>query len=326
MDALHTILVTGASGQLGRELQRLEWPTDWWVHPVDRSVVDFRDPDTVSALVEGRPWSAVINAAAFTAVDAAETDPVTAWTVNALAPAALGAACARANIPLVHISTDYVFSGEMRGDRREGDPVDPGNVYGASKLGGELAVRTSGARHVILRTSWLYSASAPNFVTTMLRLAANQKEVRVVDDQLGNPTSARDLAAAIGIVVSRLVNDRDAPEGTFHFAGRGTVSWADFATEIFRQSAIRGGAFAHVQPIASSEYPRAARRPANSPLESAAIRDAYGIDPRPWQESLGQVLDEIMGGSDEGHHSRRGQWHAAPPGDARRQQAAASGL
>ncbi|VXC98885.1 dTDP-4-dehydrorhamnose reductase [Sphingomonas sp. AX6] len=326
MPKSRTILVTGANGQLGRELQRIEWPNCWQIHPVDRSAVDLSDPDAIAALVGNHPCSVVINAAAYTAVDAAETDPVAAWTVNALAPAALAAACARAGIPLVQASTDYVFSGERTGDRLENDPVDPINVYGASKLGGELAVRTSGARHVILRTSWLYSASGRNFVTAMLRMAVEQKIVRVVDDQRGNPTSASELAVAISDVAMRLVDDPDAPTGIFHFAGSGTVSWADFAAEIFRQSASRGGPFAHVEPIASTQYSRPARRPANSALGLTAIRDAYGINPRRWQESLRQVLDEIMGGNDEGHHSRRRQRHAASSGDTRRQQAVAAGL
>ena len=326
MDALRTILVTGASGQLGGELQRIEWPAGWRVHPVDRSAVDFRDPDAVTALVDSRPWSVAINAAAWTAVDAAEADPVPAWTVNALALAALGAACARADIPLVHISTDYVFSGDRAGARLEDDPVDPANVYGASKLGGELAVRTSGARHVILRTSWLYGASGSNFVTAMLRMASGQDMVRVVDDQRGNPTSARDLASAIGTVAVRLADDPGAPTGIFHIAGRGTASWADFAAEIFRQSAIRGGPSATVQPICSAGYRRAARRPANSALGLTAIRDAYGIELPPWQESLGQVLDEIMGDGDERDHSRRRQWNPASSGHARGQQTVAPGL
>lgn len=326
MPAPRTILLIGAKGQLGQELQRARWPTGWRVNPVDRSTLDLRDPDAASALIGRYPWSAVINAAAYTAVDAAEADSVTAWSVNALAPAALGSACARADIPLVQISTDYVFSGNKPGERREDDPVDPINVYGASKLGGELAVRTSGARYVVLRTSWLYGASGSNFVTAMLKMAGERDAIRVVADQRGNPTSTRDLAAAISIVATRLVDDRDAPNGVFHCAGRGTVCWADFAAEIFRQSAARGGPFARVKPIASAEYPRAARRPANSALDVTAIREAFGIEAGAWQESLGQVLDEIMGGSDEGHHSRRRQRHAAPPGDARRQQTTAAGL
>ena len=294
-----TVLVTGASGQLGIELARAAWPAGWRAVALGRDALDLADPAAIAATVaaghDGRPWAAVVNGAAYTAVDKAEADQVAAWTINALAPAAFGAACAAAGIPLVQVSTDYVFAGDRQGAWEVDDPVAPLGVYGASKLGGELAVRTSGARHAIVRTAWVVSAHESNFVKTMLRVAATNPSLRVVDDQVGSPTAAADLAAAIATIAVRLANDADAPSGTVHFSNAGAVSWAGFAREIFRQSAGRGGPAATVTPIATSDYPTPARRPANSLLSHAAIGAAYGITPRPWQDALGEILDDLIG-------------------------------
>jgi dTDP-4-dehydrorhamnose reductase len=237
----------------------------------------------------------VINGAAYTAVDKAETDVVTAWAVNALAPAAFGEACATAGIPIVQVSTDYVFDGNREGAWEVGDPVGPLGVYGASKLGGELAVRTSGARHVIVRTAWVVSAHGNNFVKTMLRVGAERGTMRVVGDQHGSPTSAADLAAALMTITLRLAADADAPTGTFHFSNAGATTWAGFASEIFAQSAANGGPSAAVEPITTAEYPTPARRPANSLLSHAAIREGYGIEPRPWQTALSDIIKELQG-------------------------------
>jgi dTDP-4-dehydrorhamnose reductase len=237
----------------------------------------------------------VVNGAAYTAVDKAESDVVAAWAVNAMAPAAFGAACATAGIPLVQVSTDYVFAGDKQGAWEVGDPVAPLGVYGASKLGGELAARTSGARHVIVRTAWVISAHGGNFVKTMLRVGAGRDTLTVVDDQRGSPTSAADLAAALMAITVRLVEDANAPTGTYHFSNAGETSWAGFATEIFRQSALRGRASASVTPITTEQYPTPATRPANSLLSHDAIRAAYGVEPRAWQDALGDILDELIG-------------------------------
>lgn len=294
-----TVLVTGANGQLGIELARAAWPADWRVIALDRDALDLANSAAIAATVaaghDGQPWAAVVNGAAYTAVDKAETDQIAAWTTNALAPAAFGATCASAGIPLVQVSTDYVFAGDRQGAWEVDDPVAPLGVYGASKLGGELAVRTSGARHAIVRTAWVVSAHGSNFVKTMLRVAAINPDLRVVDDQVGSPTSATDLAAAIATIVVRLADHPDAPSGTVHFSNAGTVSWAGFAHEIFRQSAVRGGPTAAVTPIATSDYPTPARRPANSLLSHKAIGTAYGITPRPWQDAVGDILDELIG-------------------------------
>lgn len=244
-----------------------------------------------------RRWAAIINGAAYTAVDRAETDVTTAWAVNALAPAALAQACAGAGagIPLIQVSTGYVFAGDKPGAWEVDDPVAPLGVYGTSKLAGELAVRTSGARHAIVRTAWVVSAHGGNFVKTMLRLGAEREMLRVVDDQRGGPTGAADLAQALVTIAIRLVEDEQAPTGIFHFSDRGEASWAQFAREIFRRSTLRGGPVAMVEPIATADYPTPARRPANSLLGHDAIQRAYGIAPRPWQDALDDIVDELIG-------------------------------
>ena len=294
---MRQVLVTGADGQLGTELKRYAWPQGYGVVALSRAALDLANPAAIAAMVASRPWAAVINGGAYTAVDKAESDVVTAWQVNALAPAAFGEACARAGIPLVQVSTDYVFAGDRAGAWQVDDPVAPLGVYGASKLGGELAVRTSGARHAIVRTAWVVSAHGSNFVKTMLRVGAERGEVRVVDDQRGAPTGAADLASALATVAVRLAEDDRAPTGTFHFSNAGEASWAEFAAEIFRQSGARGGPAARVIPIGTADYPTPATRPANSLLGHDAIRAAYGIRPRAWQAALGDILDELIGAS-----------------------------
>lgn len=295
MTEARAILVTGAGGQLGTELQRHAWPAGYEIVAIDHDTLDLRDTAAIAAKVAERPWAAVINGAAYTAVDKAETDLVTAWAVNAMAPAAFAEACVAAGIPLVQVSTDYVFAGDKDGVWEVDDPVAPLGVYGASKLGGELAVRTSGVRHAIVRTAWVVSAHGANFVKTMLRVADSRDTLSVVDDQRGSPTSAADLAAALATIAVRLIEDAAAPTGTFHFSNAGAVSWAGFATEIFRQSGLRGGATAEVVPIPGSDYPTPARRPANSLLSHTAIGVAYGITPRDWRDALGDILDELVG-------------------------------
>lgn len=292
---IRRILATGAGGQLGTELARVCLPDGWEMVVLDRRALDLTDPAAIMKRVASEPWVAVINAAAYTAVDQAEGDAIAAWTVNALAPAAFGAACVKTDTPLIQLSTDYVFGGDKRGAWDVDDCVAPLSVYGASKLGGELAVRTSGARHVIARTAWLVSAHGGNFVKTMLRLGAERDVINVVDDQRGSPTSAADVAAALARMAIRLADDPAAPTGTFHVANAGAVSWAQFAEEIFRQSAARGGPSARVQPIATADYPTPARRPANSLLATDATRAAFGIDLRAWQLALGDILDELVG-------------------------------
>jgi len=296
---MRQVLVTGAGGQLGIELQRATWPEGWQVAALGRADLDLTDPAAIAARVaaghDGQPFAAVINGAAYTAVDKAESDQITAWAINALAPAAFGEACVQGDIPLVQVSTDYVFAGDKQGAWEVDDPVAPLGVYGASKLGGELAVRTSGARHAIVRTAWVVSAHGSNFVKTMLRVGAERGSLRVVEDQHGSPTSAADLAAALVTVAVRLTEDRQGPSGTFHFSNAGPTTWAGFARELFEQASARGGPSARVEGIATSDYPTPARRPANSLLSHDAIRGAYGIEPRSWQAALTDILDELLG-------------------------------
>ena len=293
------ILVTGATGQVGTALARMDWPAPWRAVALGRDALDLSDPIAIAACVaeghQGAPWAAVINAAAYTAVDQAETDQLAAWQINALAPAALAAACRNADIPLVHVSTDYVFPGDKQGAWTIADHPAPLGVYGASKLGGELAIRTSGARHAIIRTAWVVSAHGHNFVKTMLRIGAERECVSVVADQRGAPTSATDLAQALATIAMRMATDADAPGGIFHFSNAGDTDWATFADEIFRQSTARGGPGAIVTRIGTADYPTPARRPANSLLDCSAIEAGYGLTPRPWRNALGDILDELIG-------------------------------
>lgn len=292
---MKTLLFTGAGGQLGTELGRYAWPAGWEAVGLDLESLDLADTDAIAARIAERPWAAVINGAAYTAVDKAESDQVTAWRVNALAPAALASACAAAGIPIVQVSTDYVFAGDKQGAWEVDDPVGPLGVYGASKLGGELAVATSGARHAIVRTAWVVSAHGHNFVKTMLRVGAERDRLSVVADQHGSPTAAADLAAAVATIAMRLADDPAAPGGTYHFSNAGPTTWHGFATEIFAQAAARGGPSPAVDAIATSAYPTPARRPANSLLSHAAISRDHHIAPRPWQAALTDILDELLG-------------------------------
>ncbi|HEX4181986.1 MAG TPA: dTDP-4-dehydrorhamnose reductase [Caulobacteraceae bacterium] len=287
------ILLTGGDGQVGTELRRLA-PSHWRFSAPDENQLNFTDPTGVAAAVASKPWAAVINAAAYTAVDKAETDVAIAWQVNALGPAVLAASTAEAGIPLVHISTDYVFSGDKAGYYAEGDPVAPLGVYGASKEGGEQAVRTANPRHAIVRTAWLVSPHGGNFIKTMLRLGVERPALRVVDDQRGCPTSASDLAAALIVVAERLINDPGAPTGDYHFVNAGEASWCEFARAIFEVAEARGRAAPSVEAISTADYPTPARRPANSRLSTDKIRRDFGVEPRPWRVAMEEIVERLL--------------------------------
>jgi dTDP-4-dehydrorhamnose reductase len=286
------LLVLGAGGQVGRELRRLAWSEDYQVAAFDRAGVDITRKEAVSgALGRERP-DIVINAAAYTAVDRAETEPDAAWAGNCTGPSHLAAGCHAAGIPLIHISTDYVFDGSKQAPYREDDPVNPLGIYGRSKEAGDRAVREALPEHVILRTAWVYGAHGHNFVKTMLRVAAERPVLRVVADQIGSPTSAADIAAAIAAIVRRVMAG-DRHWGTYHFAGGGAVTWHGFAEAIFELAAPWRGAPPKVEAITTAEYPTPARRPANSVLHCRHIGEAFGIVPRPWREALAEVIGEL---------------------------------
>jgi len=291
---MRDVLVTGASGQVGRAILTAAATDGFRFVGLDRSALDLLQPASFAGVIASRPWAAIINAAAYTAVDKAETEVEDAWRVNALAPACLAQEAALAGIPLVHVSTDYVFAGASKRPYVEDDPVAPLGVYGASKEAGEQGVRTGGGRSVIVRTSWVVSSRGSNFLKTMLRLGAEREVLRVVADQHGAPTAAADLAAALAHIACRLASEPDAPTGTFHFSNAGQTTWADFATEIFRLSAARGGPCARVEPITTADYPTPARRPHYSLLSTDRIETLYGLSPRPWQEAITDIIDELI--------------------------------
>jgi len=287
------ILITGGAGQVGLELLAADWPANVRLHAPDRSELDLGDAQAVAAVFAARPYAAVINSGAYTAVDKAEGEVALAFAANAMGPALLADATRAAGIPLVQVSTDYVFDGSGQGDYSEGDVVAPLGVYGASKLAGEYAVLTGNPRSVVLRTAWVLSRHRANFLKTMLRLAADRPALRVVDDQVGCPTSARDIADALKTITLRLIDDPKAPTGVFHFVNDGATSWAGLAREIFVQSKALGGASAEVEGITTADYPTPARRPANSRLSSQRIQREYGIVPRPWQAAVSDIVNQL---------------------------------
>ncbi|MEN3746052.1 dTDP-4-dehydrorhamnose reductase [Sphingomonas sp. HF-S3] len=289
------VLLIGANGQLGTALRRVQWPAGWRLVGLARPQLDICDADAVSRIVNSRQWAAIINCAAYTQVDAAEQDPVGAWAVNALGVAALGSASAEADIPLVHISTDYVFDGSKKEGWEVFDPLGPLSVYGASKLGGELALQASGASCVIVRTSWLVSPWGSNFARTLLGKAAHQHEFRVVDDQRGAPTSALDLARALVVIACRIATEGSPSSKIIHFSNSGEASWAEVAAEVFRLSRAWGGPMARITPISSHELLSGARRPENSRLSLASAKGVYSLEPREWRFALKDVVGEILG-------------------------------
>ena len=288
-----SILVFGRTGQVARELHKLGPPHGLELVFAGRETLDLSQEPDIPGFIAARAPAAVINAAAYTAVDKAESEPDAARRLNRDAPAAMARACAAQDIPLVHFSTDYVFDGTKPAPYLEDDPVAPVSAYGRSKAEGEAAVTAAGGRAAILRSSWLYSAFGANFIKTMLRLAETREEVRVVDDQVGRPTWAEDCARGALRAAGALL-DRDAgAQGIFHLAGAGDASWADLAEAVFQQSAARGGPQARVIRIPTRDYPTPARRPANSRLDTGKISNALGVAARPWRDSLAACMDEL---------------------------------
>ena len=276
------ILVFGETGQVARALAARAPVT-----ALGRDRADLSDPEACAAAILASDAEAVINAAAYTAVDRAEEEETLATVINGAAPAAMARAAAQKGVPFLHVSTDYVFDGSGETPWKPDDPTGPLGAYGRSKLAGEDGVRAAGGRHAILRTSWVFSAHGANFVRTMLRLGRESDALRVVDDQTGGPTAAGDIAATL-LTMARALKD-GASGGMYHFAGAPDVTWAGFAREIF----ARAGLAVAVTGIPSSDYPTPARRPANSRLDCTALETGLGI-PRPdWRESLDRVLGEL---------------------------------
>jgi len=288
------ILVLGRNGQTAMELAKLGPPPGFELVFAGRDSFDLSGPGDPDALIEAEAPSAVINAAAYTAVDRAESEPDAAFRLNRDAPAALARACARRDIPFVHFSTDYVFDGTKPEPYVETDPVAPASVYGRSKAEGEALVLDAGGRALILRTSWVFSAYGANFLKTMLRLARERAELGVVADQLGRPTWAEDCARGALRAAGALLDRDPQASGVFHLSGEGNATWADFAQAIFEESARRGGPRADVRRITTADYPTPARRPANSRLDCGKITAALDWPMRPWRTSLAACFDELL--------------------------------
>jgi dTDP-4-dehydrorhamnose reductase len=288
------LLLTGGSGQLGAALlQRIKADHFDPIAPVRRDL-DLASTSSIGSFLEGCSLSGIIHAAAYTKVDQAESERELAQAINADATAVLAQIAARRRIPIIYVSTDYVFDGRASRPWRESDRPHPVNVYGATKAAGEAAIVASNTRHVILRTSRIVSPWGQNFAKTMLRLATERDNLRIVGDQYGRMTSADDLAETICKMVSRVLDDEGAETGVFHFANSGVSSWADLAREIFRLSRLRGGPFAQVENITSADYAAPALRPAYSVLDTERITDRYGIMPRSWQDALSDVIDALI--------------------------------
>ncbi|WEX75116.1 dTDP-4-dehydrorhamnose reductase [Sinorhizobium numidicum] len=290
------MVVTGTEGQVARSLlERARSIEDLDLVALGRPRLDLADLSSIAkSLISEKP-DVIVSAAAYTSVDKAEEDSEAAFKVNGHAPGEIARVAADLNIPLVHISTDYVFDGGKNEAYTEGDITAPAGVYGHSKLLGEQTVREHTTNHVILRTAWVYSPFGKNFLLTMLRLAEGRDVINVVDDQIGNPTCALALADGILTVARNLISS-DAPElrGVFHAAGSGSASWADFAAYIFETSRRYGGPFAEVQRIPTSAYPTPARRPANSRLDCAKLEAAHGVLLPFWKQCTEMIVRRLL--------------------------------
>ena len=297
-----TVLVAGRSGQVARALLELDAP-DLRMVALGRPELDLADATaaraTLDAAIDRLNPVAIVNAAAYTAVDRAEEKPEAAEAINGLGAGLLAEAAARAGIPIVHLSTDYVFDGTLDRPYREDDPVAPLGAYGRSKLSGERAVAATTPNHVILRTAWVHAPYGSNFVRTMLRLAETRDELRVVADQHGSPSYAPDLATAIAVVLRHLLARPEATgdgsgRGTYHLAGSGETNWAGLAEATFEVSASRGGPGARVVPIPAIEYPTPAARPANSRLDTSRFRTTFDHDPPHWRDAVERCVTALV--------------------------------
>ena len=287
-----TIMVTGGAGQLAPAMEQEGGAA---VRRVGRPNFDFDRQTSITETVQAIRPAFVVNAAAWTAVDAAEADPDGAGRANRDGPAALAALCADAGITLIHISTDYVFDGNKGAPYTEADPTSPTGVYGATKLEGEQAVLAANPRSTVLRTSWVYSAVGKNFVRTMLGAAQKTGRLRVVADQRGCPTAARDLAVAILAIVARLRDDwQDRYAGVFHAAGTGSTTWHGFAEALFQDAAQYGRPIPTVDAIATTDWPTPARRPPDSRLDCTKLAQVFDIRLPEWRSGLSRTVAELL--------------------------------
>ena len=290
------VLIIGSSGQLARALMEATWPPGWEPAALGRPVVDLTQPETIAAALEREAPECIINAAAYTAVDKAESDRRTAFAINRDGVETLARACAARDIPLVHVSTDYVFDGSLNRPYSEDDPTSPATIYGMSKLAGEERIRALLPKHVILRTAWLFGPHGHNFVKTMLRLARTRDEIAVVDDQRGNPTYVPHLAEAIITLLRRLAAHPHSATvwGTYHLAGGGAATWAAMAREALAHSVRLGGPAARVRPITTADYPTPARRPMDSRLDCSKIARVLGITLPDWRRGVALCVQRLL--------------------------------
>jgi dTDP-4-dehydrorhamnose reductase len=287
-------VVIGSNGQLGWELVRQGAARGLKILALDYPEIDIGEPASIDSRIESREIDLIINAAAYTAVDRAESEPEVAFSVNRDGPANLAERCREGSIPLIHVSTDYVFDGTKKGAYIEEDPVAPLGVYGESKAAGEAEVRKRLPKHIIVRTAWLAGVHGYNFVKTMLRMGRDKNTLRVVSDQYGCPTFAADLAEAILELVRQAENNQSVKWGTYHYCGAGKTTWHGFATAIFEIAGqYEKFEVKNVVPISTAEYPTPVKRPANSVLDCSKIERHFGIRPRPWRESLAEMIERL---------------------------------
>ena len=292
------LLATGCKGQVVTALRRLCEAEGVALVCVGRPDVDLANLTDFESVLRAHEPDAVVNAAAWTAVDLAETNVAEAYALNCVAAGRISAAAAQAGLPVIQISTDYVFAGDRPDAYREDDVPGPASIYGASKLAGERAVAAANPQHVILRTSWVYSATGQNFLKTMLRVGRERDVVRVVADQTGAPTHA-DIVADGVLRVARAICEPCAAAdlfGVFHLTAAGEASWRDFACAIFEESASLGGPLPEVEAIATADYPTPARRPANSRLDCSKIARTHGVRPQHWREAVAATVARVLRG------------------------------
>ncbi|HDZ72623.1 MAG TPA: dTDP-4-dehydrorhamnose reductase [Aurantimonas coralicida] len=288
------LLVTGRNGQVAQSLASLHQP-GVEVIALGRPTLDITDRATIARAIATHQPDVIVSAAAYTAVDKAEADEAAAFAANRDGAKNVAAAAFTAALPVIHLSTDYVFPGDKEAPYTEADPTGPKSVYGRSKLAGEVAVREANPRSTILRTAWVYSPYGGNFLKTMLRISTEREMLRVVADQYGTPTYALDIAEAIVVVARHMMEEPQQQnwQGIFHMVSEGETTWAGFAEEIFCQSAARGGPYARVEPINTEAYPTPARRPANSRLDTARFRQVFEHELPAWRNGVARCLDAL---------------------------------